>query len=206
VDTTRNVQGGTIEGATASEIPVNGRDFTKLLTMVPGATADASGIYDSPGSFGLFSINGNRGRSNNYLLDGTDMNDGYRNLPAINEGACSARPPRCCRSTRWQSSLSSPARKPSTAQRRRHRQHRHQVRHEQVDGQRLRVLPRRLPGLAQLLQQAADAEERLPQQPVRRLSFGGPIARTARSSSRLRRAARTRRVARPCARARRKRS
>ena len=30
-------------------------------------------------------MNGNRGRSNNYLLDGTDMNDGYRNLPAINE-------------------------------------------------------------------------------------------------------------------------
>src|SRR5207302_11416468 len=27
----------------------------------------------------------NRGRSNNFLLDGTDMNDGYRNLPAINE-------------------------------------------------------------------------------------------------------------------------
>src|SRR5205085_1166887 len=26
------------------------------------------------------------GRSNNYLLDGTDMNDGYRNLPAINQG------------------------------------------------------------------------------------------------------------------------
>src|SRR5262249_40706399 len=24
--------------------------------------------------------------SNNYLLDGTDMNDGYRNLPAINQG------------------------------------------------------------------------------------------------------------------------
>lgn len=86
VDTTRNVQGGTIEGAQAAEIPVNGRDFTKLLTMVPGAAADPSGIYDSPGSFGLFSINGNRGRSNNYLLDGTDMNDGYRNLPAINEG------------------------------------------------------------------------------------------------------------------------
>ena len=34
----------------------------------------------------MVSINGNRGRSNNYLLDGTDMNDGYRNLPAINEG------------------------------------------------------------------------------------------------------------------------
>src|SRR6185437_11707954 len=32
-----------------------------------------------------FSMNGARGRSNNYLLDVTDMNDGYRNDPAINE-------------------------------------------------------------------------------------------------------------------------
>ena len=85
VDSTRNDQGGRIEGAQAAEIPLNGRDFVKLLTLVPGSTGDASGINDSPGSFGLFSINGNRGRSNNYLLDGTDMNDGYRNLPAINE-------------------------------------------------------------------------------------------------------------------------
>jgi hypothetical protein len=85
VETTRNVQGGTIEGEQAAELPLNGRDFVKLLTLVPGTAADPSGINDSPGSFGLFSINGNRGRSNNYLLDGTDMNDGYRNLPAINE-------------------------------------------------------------------------------------------------------------------------
>ena len=38
-------------------------------------------------AFGLFSANGNRGRANNFLLDGTDMNDGYRNLPAINKRA-----------------------------------------------------------------------------------------------------------------------
>ena len=86
VDSTRNVLGDTIAGKQAAEIPLNGRDFTKLLSLVPGTAADPSGINDSPGSFGLFSINGNRGRSNNYLLDGTDMNDGYRNLPAINEG------------------------------------------------------------------------------------------------------------------------
>jgi hypothetical protein len=42
-------------------------------------------ITDSPGSFGVFSVNGARGRSNNFLLDATDMNDGYRNDPAINE-------------------------------------------------------------------------------------------------------------------------
>ncbi len=85
VETTGNTQGGTIAGEQAAEIPLNGRDFVKLLTLVPGSAGDPSGINDSPGSFGLFSINGNRGRSNNYLLDGTDMNDGYRNLPAINE-------------------------------------------------------------------------------------------------------------------------
>jgi hypothetical protein len=86
VDTTSDMSGGTIEGSVAQDLPVNGRDFTKLLTLVPGGTADPSAVSESPGSFGLFSINGNRGRSDNYLLDGTDMNDGFRNDPAINEG------------------------------------------------------------------------------------------------------------------------
>ena len=85
VTTTSNTLGGTISTRAAEDLPVNGRDFTKFLVLVPGATGDPSGATDSPGSFGLFSANGNRGRANNYLLDGTDMNDGYRNLPAINE-------------------------------------------------------------------------------------------------------------------------
>jgi hypothetical protein len=86
VNTTNNTQGATLQGDQVSELPVNGRDFTKVLALVPGSNADPSSINDSPGSFGLFSANGQRGRSNNYLLDGTDMNDGYRNLPAINQG------------------------------------------------------------------------------------------------------------------------
>ena len=85
VETTTNTLGGTITTKSAEDLPINGRDFTKFLVTVPGATGDPSGATDSPGSFGLFSANGNRGRANNYLLDGTDMNDGYRNLPAINE-------------------------------------------------------------------------------------------------------------------------
>ncbi len=85
VETTDNTLGGTIRTKEVEDLPINGRDFTKFLVLVPGATGDPSGATDSPGSFGLFSANGNRGRSNNYLLDGTDMNDGYRNLPAINE-------------------------------------------------------------------------------------------------------------------------
>ncbi len=86
VETTVDNLGGTLDAKQVEQLPVNGRDFSKILTMVPGSTADPGAVSESPGSFGLFSINGNRGRSNNYLLDGTDMNDGYRNDPAINEG------------------------------------------------------------------------------------------------------------------------
>ncbi len=86
VETSVDNLGGTLEAKQVEQLPVNGRDFSKLLTMVPGSTADPGAVSESPGSFGLFSMNGNRGRSNNYLLDGTDMNDGYRNDPAVNEG------------------------------------------------------------------------------------------------------------------------
>ena len=66
-------------------LPVNGRDYTKLVYLNPGVAGSPDQISDSPGSYGTFSMNGSRGRSNNFLLDGTDMNDGYRNDPAINE-------------------------------------------------------------------------------------------------------------------------
>lgn len=86
VETSSNNLGGTLQAEQFEELPVNGRDFMKMLTAVPGANADPSSVNDSPGSFGVFSVNGNRGRSNNFLLDGTDMNDGFRNDNAINEG------------------------------------------------------------------------------------------------------------------------
>lgn len=85
VQTSGNSLGATLDTREVGQLPANGRDFIKLIGLVPGVTSDPSAVTDFPGSFGLFSINGNRGRSNNYLLDGTDMNDGYRNLPSINE-------------------------------------------------------------------------------------------------------------------------
>ena len=86
VETTSDTLGGGFQSEQVLSLPINGRDYTKMLIMVPGANGEPNGGGDSPGSFGLFSANGNRGRANNYLLDGTDMNDGYRNLPAINQG------------------------------------------------------------------------------------------------------------------------
>jgi hypothetical protein len=85
VETTTNEMGGILTAPTVENLPVNGRDYTKLLFLNPGVAGSPDQITDSPGSFGVFSMNGARGRSNNFLLDGTDMNDGYRNDPAINE-------------------------------------------------------------------------------------------------------------------------
>jgi outer membrane receptor protein involved in Fe transport len=85
VESTENTLGGIIESKVVTSLPVNGRDYQKLIFLVPGVTGSPDQITDSPGSFGIFSVNGARGRANNFLLDGTDMNDGYRNDPAINE-------------------------------------------------------------------------------------------------------------------------
>ena len=92
IDTTTNTLGGTLTQETVKDIPINGRDYTKLIYLNPGVAGSPDQITDSPGSFGEFSMNGARGRSNNYLLDGTDMNDGYRNDPAINQGGVFATP------------------------------------------------------------------------------------------------------------------
>src|SRR5262249_12041860 len=85
VESTDNVLGGVIEAKIVTSLPVNGRDYQKLIYLAPGVAGSPDQITDSPGSFGTFSVNGARGRANNFLLDGTDMNDGYRNDPAINE-------------------------------------------------------------------------------------------------------------------------
>ena len=85
VETTTDTLGSTFTAEQVKNLPLNGRDFQKMIFLTPGVTGSPDQITDSPGSFAVFSMNGARGRSNNFLLDGTDMNDGYRNNPAINE-------------------------------------------------------------------------------------------------------------------------
>jgi hypothetical protein len=92
VETTNDTLGGVLTQETVKDLPINGRDYTKLIYLNPGIAGSPDQITDSPGSFGEFSMNGARGRSNNFLLDGTDMNDGYRNNPAINEAGVFATP------------------------------------------------------------------------------------------------------------------
>ncbi len=85
VESTSAELGGVLTTKAIENLPVNGRDYTKLIYLNPGVAGSPDQISDSPGSYGVFSMNGARGRANNFLLDGTDMNDGYRNDPAINE-------------------------------------------------------------------------------------------------------------------------
>src|ERR1041385_6137739 len=52
IDTTGNTMGGTIQANLLANLPINGGDFAKLLTLVPGSASDPNGDSDSPGSFG----------------------------------------------------------------------------------------------------------------------------------------------------------
>jgi len=85
VETSRDVLGQIVERKLVNELPLNGRDFGKLVALTPGTTVDPSGVAGTQGGFGQFNINGNRDRSNNYTLDGTDNNDPFFNNSALNQ-------------------------------------------------------------------------------------------------------------------------
>ncbi len=85
IDQTRDVLGEVVERKLVTQLPLNGRDFGKLVALVPGVTVEPSGVAGTEFGFGQFNINGNRDRSNNYTLDGTDNNDPYFNNSALNQ-------------------------------------------------------------------------------------------------------------------------
>jgi hypothetical protein len=85
IDENRDVLGEVVERRLVADLPLNGRDFGKLVALVPGATVEPSGVAAVQDGFGQFSINGNRDRSNNYTLDGTDNNDPFFNNSAFNQ-------------------------------------------------------------------------------------------------------------------------
>lgn len=85
VEQNRDVLGAVVDQRLVNELPLNGRDFGKLVALVPGATVEPSGVAGTQFGFGQFNINGNRDRSNNYTLDGTDNNDPFFNNSALNQ-------------------------------------------------------------------------------------------------------------------------
>lgn len=85
VETTTNTLSQIVDRRLVQELPLNGRDFGKLVALTPGVTVEGSGVAGTEKGFGQFNINGNRDRSNNYTLDGTDNNDPWFNNSALNQ-------------------------------------------------------------------------------------------------------------------------
>jgi hypothetical protein len=69
VDTNRTTTGQTISTLEIENLPSNGRNFVDFALTVPGVTPQATGGQGS----GL-SVNGQRGRSNNIMIDGVENN------------------------------------------------------------------------------------------------------------------------------------
>ncbi len=81
VDTTTSTQSDTIPEEAVQNMPLNGRDFTQLIAIAPG--------YGGYSINGGGTINGARNNGINWQIDGTDNNDFWYNIPAINQGGVS---------------------------------------------------------------------------------------------------------------------
>ena len=64
------VRGGNIDKTRITELPFAGRNPVSLALTLPGVSTNRFGF-----GVGTFSVNGSRGRSNNFLIDGTENND-----------------------------------------------------------------------------------------------------------------------------------
>jgi hypothetical protein len=76
--------GGTVTGNEIARLPVNGRNYTRLILLMPG-TSDQGGSQ-SQGTFSgtqLISVNGQRRQDNNFTLDGVDNNFMMMNSPGM---------------------------------------------------------------------------------------------------------------------------
>src|SRR2546425_467999 len=81
LDTSTQTQTMTINSDVVQNIPLNGRDFTQLISVEPGF-----GGYNV-GGFG--SLNGTRANQINWQIDGVDNNDFWHNIQAVNQGGVS---------------------------------------------------------------------------------------------------------------------
>ena len=78
LDTTSITQTTDISSKEVNDVPINGRDFTQLISVAPGF-----GGYSANGGG---SVNGSRVNQVNWQVDGVDNNDLWHNVPAINQG------------------------------------------------------------------------------------------------------------------------
>jgi hypothetical protein len=85
LDTTTDIQTTVLPQVVVQNLPNSGRDFTQMLAQTPGFAG-----YNTGGGGGDSSVNGTRSNSVNWQIEGTDNNDLWWNIPAVNQGGVSA--------------------------------------------------------------------------------------------------------------------
>jgi hypothetical protein len=83
--------GETFTENTINNVPLNGRDFSQLTVFTPGAVSTGYGTYGGQNSTERSTnanneadVNGSRQQSNNYLLDGQEINENLNNTIGYN--------------------------------------------------------------------------------------------------------------------------
>src|SRR6185503_11742213 len=71
------VVGEVVSETTIQNMPLNGRNFSQLSLLMPGAISTDPNSFSEPKNFssGRPNVNGQREQENNYMLDGIDMNE-----------------------------------------------------------------------------------------------------------------------------------
>ncbi|HEV2198118.1 MAG TPA: carboxypeptidase-like regulatory domain-containing protein [Candidatus Acidoferrum sp.] len=84
IDTTSTQLGAVMNSVAVSEMPLNTRDTYQLLQLQPGVMSQlGAALFTGSENPGVVSVNGGRGRANNYQVNGGTANDVFINLPVI---------------------------------------------------------------------------------------------------------------------------
>jgi hypothetical protein len=86
VDTTSTQLGAVVDDRSVSQLPLNARDTYQFLQLQPGVmstTGTGNQIVYGSDKSGSVSVNGGRGRANNFSVNGGDANDLFVNLPTV---------------------------------------------------------------------------------------------------------------------------
>jgi len=84
VETTSSQLGAVMTDTAVRELPLSTRNTYELLQLQPGVQSQVGAdLFYGSSNPGVVSVNGGRGRSNNYMVNGGDGNDIFVNAPAI---------------------------------------------------------------------------------------------------------------------------
>jgi Carboxypeptidase regulatory-like domain len=84
IDTTTTQLGAVVNSRDITGLPLNARDTYQLLQLQPGVQSQlGNDLFYGSDKPGVVTVNGGRGRSNNYSVNGGDGNDLFANLPAV---------------------------------------------------------------------------------------------------------------------------